>query len=76
MLAGLVGDDVIFLDVAVIEQPLGDAFVNHDLWAEADEQIIRADGGEQAISWSGRRPWKRTASASARSAANCRRPSC
>jgi hypothetical protein len=49
-LAGLVGDDVIFLDVAVIERPLGDAFVNRDLWREADEQIIRADGGEQAIS--------------------------
>src|SRR6185437_4021786 len=49
-LAGLVGDDVIFIDVAVIERPLGDSFVNRELWNETDEQIIRADGGEQAVS--------------------------
>jgi hypothetical protein len=49
-LAGLVGEDVVYLDVAVIERPLGDPFFNEELWTEADEQALRADGGEQAIS--------------------------
>lgn len=43
-LAGVVGDDVIYLDVAVIERPLGDAFVNRELWNEADEEVIRVEG--------------------------------
>jgi hypothetical protein len=49
-LAGLVGDDVVYLDVAVIARPLGDPFFNEELWTEADEQALHADGGEQAIS--------------------------
>ncbi len=39
-----------FLDVAIIERPLGDSFLNQELWSEADEQAIRADVGEQAVS--------------------------
>ncbi len=47
-LAGLIGDDVIYLDVAVIERTLGDAFLNHDLWSEADEEVVHVEG-EQAV---------------------------
>jgi hypothetical protein len=47
-MAGLIGDDVIYLDVAVIERTLGDAFLNHDLWSEADEEVVHAEG-EQAV---------------------------
>ena len=43
-LAGLIGDDVVFLDVAVIERPLGDPFVNRELWSETDEEVIRVEG--------------------------------
>jgi hypothetical protein len=48
-LAGVVGDDVVYLDVAVIERPLGDVFLNHELWKEADEEIIHIDN-EPAVS--------------------------
>lgn len=48
-LAGVVGEDVVYLDVFVIERPLGDPFLNRELWTETDEETIRADG-EQAIS--------------------------
>ncbi len=47
--AAVVGPDVVYLDVFIIERPLGDAFLNRDLWSEADEQAIRADG-EQGVS--------------------------
>jgi hypothetical protein len=47
--AGPVGDDVIYLDVAVIERPAGDPFLNAELWMEADEQAVRADGDDEAI---------------------------
>lgn len=42
-MAGVIGDDVIYLDVAVIERTLGDAFLNHDLWCEADEEVIHVE---------------------------------
>lgn len=48
-LAGVIGDDVIYLDIAVIERTLGDAFLNHDLWTEADEEVVRVEG-EPAVS--------------------------
>lgn len=48
--AGLVGEDVVFLDVAVIERLPGDAFLNSELWSEVDEQAVRADGDDQAVS--------------------------
>jgi hypothetical protein len=47
---GLVGDDVVFLDVAVIERLLGDGFVNYELWREADEQTVRGDDDEPSVS--------------------------
>jgi hypothetical protein len=48
-MAGVVGDDVVYLDFAVLEKPLGDTFFNRELWSETDEEVIRADG-EQAVS--------------------------
>jgi hypothetical protein len=47
---GLVGEDVVFLDIAVIERPLSDAFLNAELWREVDEQAVRADNDEQSVS--------------------------
>ncbi len=47
--AGLVGEDVVFMDVSILERPPGDPFLNGELWSEADEQAVRADGGEQAV---------------------------
>lgn len=49
-LAGPVGPDVIFLDVATIECSPGDEFLNHDLWLEIDEQAIHGDDGEPTVS--------------------------
>lgn len=43
-MAGVTGDDVIYLDVAVIERTLGDAFLNSELWTEADEEVIHVEG--------------------------------
>jgi hypothetical protein len=48
-MAGVVGEDVVYLDVAVIERNLGDAFLTHDLWSETDEEVVRVDG-EPAVS--------------------------
>ncbi len=48
-LAGVIGDDVIYVDVAVIERTLGDAFLNHELWTEADEEVVHIEG-EPAVS--------------------------
>ncbi|MFN4259754.1 MAG: hypothetical protein ACK4RK_10680 [Gemmataceae bacterium] len=38
--AGPNGADVVQIDVAVIERPVGDRFLNAELWANADEQIV------------------------------------
>jgi hypothetical protein len=35
--------DVVYLDVALIEQPFGDRFLNRDLWAAGDEQGINLE---------------------------------
>jgi hypothetical protein len=37
---GPVGPDVVQIDVAVLERPVGDRYLNDDLWALADEQIV------------------------------------
>jgi hypothetical protein len=47
---GPVGEDVVFIDVATIERTPGDPFLNQELWSEADEQTVRADGDEQGDS--------------------------
>lgn len=33
------GPDVVFIDVPVLEVPIGDRYINDDLWTAADEQI-------------------------------------
>src|SRR5579871_943260 len=43
-LAGVVGEDVVYLDFAVLEKPLGDSFFNRELWSDTDEEALRADG--------------------------------
>jgi len=40
---GPVGPDVVVLDVAVVEQPPADPFIDQDLWSAADEQAIALD---------------------------------
>jgi hypothetical protein len=35
--------DVVVMDVAFVEVPVGDHFVNQDLWTSADEQVIPAE---------------------------------
>jgi hypothetical protein len=37
---GPVGPDVVILDVAEIEQPPEDAFIDRDLWSVLDEQVV------------------------------------
>lgn len=32
--------DIVQMDVALIERPLADAYINHDLWTDADEQVV------------------------------------
>lgn len=34
------GSDVVQIDVALLERPLGDAYINQGLWAFADEQVV------------------------------------
>src|SRR5262249_8310944 len=40
---GPTGPDVIQMDVALIERPVGDRYINTDLWDLADEQVLEAD---------------------------------
>jgi hypothetical protein len=42
-LAGVIGDDVVYVDVAIIERTLGDSFLNRELWSEADEEVVHVD---------------------------------
>lgn len=37
---GPVGGDVVIMDVALVEQPIGDHYINQELWGIADEQVI------------------------------------
>lgn len=39
--------DIVQMDVALIERPLADAYINHDLWTDADEQV--GDMDRQAV---------------------------
>lgn len=48
-MTGVVGEDVVYLDVAVIERTLGDPFLNRELWDEADEEVVRVEN-EQTVS--------------------------
>src|SRR5882724_6549743 len=41
--AGPRGADAIVLEVALLEQPLGDRYLNEGLWSAADEQAIDMD---------------------------------
>src|SRR5271155_3986491 len=45
--AGPTGSDVVQMDVALIERPLGDGYLNRELWAVADEQVVAPES--QAI---------------------------
>jgi len=47
-LAGVAGEDVVYLDVAVIERTFGDAFLNGELWSKTDEEVIRSED-EQSV---------------------------
>jgi hypothetical protein len=42
-LAGPVGEDVVFMDVAVIERGPGDGYLDRELWATTDEQVVGFD---------------------------------
>jgi hypothetical protein len=37
------GTDVVQMDVALVERPVGDRYLNQDLWTVADEQVIALD---------------------------------
>lgn len=39
----LAGADVVLMDVALLERPVGDRYINQDLWTVADEQIVALD---------------------------------
>ena len=36
----IMGKDIVQIDVALLELPLGDPFINHELWNNTDEQIV------------------------------------
>jgi hypothetical protein len=38
--AGPAGEDLVVMDVAVIERPYGDAYLNHELWTDVNEQAV------------------------------------
>ena len=39
-LNGPTGPDVVQMDIALLERPVGDSYINRDLWTTADEQVI------------------------------------
>jgi hypothetical protein len=41
--AGPAGPDVVQMDIALIERPLGDGYLNQELWVAADEQVVAAE---------------------------------
>jgi len=43
----VLGDKVVQLDIAVIEQPLGDLYINKELWEQTDTQVV--DLEKQAV---------------------------
>src|SRR5438105_15292900 len=40
---GPAGTDIVQLEVAVLERPLGDHYINQDLWDVADEQVVAVE---------------------------------
>lgn len=42
-LQGPTGPDVIQMEVAVLERPVGDRYLNEELWAQADEMVVDLD---------------------------------
>jgi hypothetical protein len=47
-MAGVVGEDVVYLDYAVIERTLGESYLTRELWKETDEEIVRVEGDPAA----------------------------
>ena len=43
LLQGPTGSDVVQIDMALLEQPVGDRYLNEDLWFLADEQFMPLD---------------------------------
>jgi hypothetical protein len=41
--SGPAGPDVIVMDVAILECPLGDRYVNEELWTRTDEQVVELE---------------------------------
>ena len=41
--SGAAGRDVVVMEVAMLEVPIGDRYVNEEFWINADEQIIAAE---------------------------------
>jgi hypothetical protein len=41
---GVTGDDVVMLDIVLLERPAGDAFIDREVWATTDEQVIPLAG--------------------------------
>src|SRR4051795_2109167 len=37
------GADVVHMDVALVERPVGDRYLNQGLWTVADEQVVALD---------------------------------
>jgi hypothetical protein len=37
---GISGPDVVYIDLAVLEVPIGDRYANEEIWTSADEQIL------------------------------------
>ena len=40
MFQGPTGPDVVQMDVALVERPLGDSYINDDLWVDVDEHVV------------------------------------
>lgn len=41
--SGPIGADVLIMDIAIIDQPPGDPFIDRDLWSAVDEQAVSLD---------------------------------
>ncbi len=47
-MVGVVGEDVVHLDYAVIERTLGESYLTRELWKETDEEVVRVEGDPAA----------------------------
>ncbi len=43
---GPTGNDIVQMDIALIERPADDPFINEQVWTQVDEQGIRVDGAQ------------------------------